>query len=52
MPVTLSVIDSTHSDIRSHATSGSGRGVRTHMLDLVVFTDTRAEADQMIEVVA
>jgi glucose-6-phosphate dehydrogenase assembly protein OpcA len=52
MSVTLSVIEDTLSDLRSHATSGSGRGVRTHMLDLVVFTDKRAEADQMIEVVA
>jgi glucose-6-phosphate dehydrogenase assembly protein OpcA len=52
MPVTLSVIESTLSDLRSHATSGSGRGVRTHMLDLVVFCDRREQADEMVEVVA
>jgi glucose-6-phosphate dehydrogenase assembly protein OpcA len=52
MSVTLSVIESTLSDLRSHATSGSGRGVRTHMLDLVVFCDQREQADEMVEVVA
>jgi glucose-6-phosphate dehydrogenase assembly protein OpcA len=52
MPITLDVIESTLADLRSHETSGSGRGVRTHMLDLVVFCDKREEADQMVEVVA
>lgn len=52
MSVTLSVIEATLSDLRSHETSGSGRGVRTHMLDLVVFCDRREEADRMVEVVA
>jgi glucose-6-phosphate dehydrogenase assembly protein OpcA len=52
MAVTLSVIESTLSDLRSHETSGSGRGVRTHMLDLVVFCDEREQADEMVEVVA
>ena len=52
MSVTLSVIESTLADLRSHETSGSGRGVRTHMLDLVVFCDRREEADEMVEVVA
>jgi glucose-6-phosphate dehydrogenase assembly protein OpcA len=50
--VTLSTIEATLSDLRSHETSGSGRGVRTHMLDLVVFCDRPEEAEQMVEVVA
>jgi glucose-6-phosphate dehydrogenase assembly protein OpcA len=50
--VTLSTIEATLSDLRSHETSGSGRGVRTHMLDLVVFCDRPDEAEQMVEVVA
>jgi glucose-6-phosphate dehydrogenase assembly protein OpcA len=52
MSVTLSVIESTLSDLRAHETSGSGRGVRTHMLDLVVFTDRREQAEEMVEVIA
>ena len=50
--VTLSTIESTLADLREHETSGSGRGVRTHMLDLVVFCDRREQADEMVEVVA
>ena len=50
--VTLSTIEATLADLREHETSGSGRGVRTHMLDLVVFCDRREQADQMVEVVA
>jgi glucose-6-phosphate dehydrogenase assembly protein OpcA len=50
--VTLSTIEATLADLREHETSGSGRGVRTHMLDLVVFCDRRDQADQMVEVVA
>lgn len=52
MSVTLSVIESTLADLRSHETSGSGRGVRTNMLDLVVFCDRRDLADEMVEVIA
>src|ERR1700710_407680 len=52
MPVPLSVIESTLADLREHETYGSGRGVRTHMLDLVVYCDRRAEAERMVEVVA
>jgi glucose-6-phosphate dehydrogenase assembly protein OpcA len=50
--VTLSTIESTLADLREHQTSGSGRGVRTHMLDLVVFCDRRDEAERMVEVIA
>jgi glucose-6-phosphate dehydrogenase assembly protein OpcA len=50
--VTLSTIESTLADLREHETSGSGRGVRTHMLDLVVFCDRREEAERMVEVIA
>jgi glucose-6-phosphate dehydrogenase assembly protein OpcA len=50
--VTLSTIEATLADLREHETYGSGRGVRTHMLDLVVFCDRREEAEQMVEVVA
>ena len=50
--VTLSTIEATLADLRAHETSGSGRGVRTHMLDLVVFCDRREQADEMVEVVA
>ena len=52
MSITLSVIESTLADLRSHETSGSGRGVRTNMLDLVVFCDRRELADEMVEVIA
>jgi glucose-6-phosphate dehydrogenase assembly protein OpcA len=50
--VTLSTIESTLADLREHETSGTGRGVRTHMLDLVVFCDRREEAERMVEVIA
>ncbi|HEY1479334.1 MAG TPA: glucose-6-phosphate dehydrogenase assembly protein OpcA [Gaiellales bacterium] len=52
MTVTLSTIEATLADLREHETFGTGRGVRTHMLDLVVFCDQRAQAEQMVEVVA
>jgi glucose-6-phosphate dehydrogenase assembly protein OpcA len=50
--VTLSTIEATLADLREHETFGTGRGVRTHMLDLVVFCDQREQAEQMVEVVA
>jgi glucose-6-phosphate dehydrogenase assembly protein OpcA len=50
--VTLSTIESTLADLRENETSGAGRGVRTHMLDLVVFCDRREEAERMVEVIA
>jgi glucose-6-phosphate dehydrogenase assembly protein OpcA len=50
--VTLSTIESTLADLREHQTFGTGRGVRTHMLDLVVYCDRREQAEQMVEVVA
>ncbi|MEO9176921.1 MAG: glucose-6-phosphate dehydrogenase assembly protein OpcA [Gaiellales bacterium] len=52
MSVTLSTIESTLADLREHETSGSGRGVRTHMLDLVVYCDRRDEAERMVEAIA
>jgi glucose-6-phosphate dehydrogenase assembly protein OpcA len=52
MSVTLSVIENTLADLRAHETSGSGRGVRTNMLDLVVFCEERERADEMVEVIA
>jgi glucose-6-phosphate dehydrogenase assembly protein OpcA len=52
MSVTLSTIEATLADLRAHETSGAGRGVRTHMLDLVVYCDRREQAEQMVEVVA
>jgi glucose-6-phosphate dehydrogenase assembly protein OpcA len=50
--VTLSNIEATLADLREHETYGEGRGMRTHMLDLVVFCDRREEAEQMVDVVA
>jgi glucose-6-phosphate dehydrogenase assembly protein OpcA len=50
--VTLSTIEATLADLRAHETSGSGRGVRTHMLDLVVYCDRPEQAEQMVDVVA